>query len=59
VSKLINHVSKLQEEIQKQNYRDCNELVENLMSIGAKFYELYPSNDIIKNLKVRREKKEF
>ncbi len=34
-------------------------IIEDLMGIGTKFYELYPSPSIMKDLKVKPQKREF
>ncbi len=59
VSKLIGHLNNLKNNFTQQNHRESMGIIEDLIAIGTKFYELYPSNSIIKDLKVKHQKKEF
>ncbi len=56
---MIGHLNNLKNNFIQQNHRESMGIIEDLIAIGTKFYELYPSNSIIKDLKVKPQKKEF
>lgn len=52
VSKLITHANNLKNSLSQQRYSQALEIAEDLISIGTKFYDLYPSHEVIKDLRV-------
>ena len=52
VSKMIGQVNQVKGNVIKGRYEDCMAILDDLLAVGEKFYDLYPSNSIIKDLKV-------
>ncbi len=61
VSKLLGQLNSLKTSLGQQSYQlnqqQCLAMVEDLIAIGAKFYELYPSSNVIRELKVKAGKR--
>lgn len=49
---MIGQVNQVKGNVVKGRYEECMGILEDLLAVGEKFYDLYPSNSIIKDLKV-------